>query len=40
MIFFTKLPISFLLTKFASSNLAVRFSAVKSLNSLIVIYLS
>ena len=39
-VFFTKLVISLLLAKFACANLAVKVSAVKLLNSLVIIYLS
>ena len=36
-VFFTKLPISFLLAKFACANLAVKFPAVNFLNCGVVI---
>ena len=39
-VFFTKLAISLLFAKFAGANLAVKFYALNSLNSGVVIYLS
>ena len=38
--FFTKLPISLLLAKFACANLAAKYFNVKLLNSAVVLYLS